>query len=104
MKSAPPTVPGMPSAYSRPARPRATVARARRPSCTAAPAWMGTGSKSSGGPSGVRAARAARGLSALALGLPRVVPSDAGEAAAELHHHAAHTAVADQHVGAPAEE
>src|SRR5205085_149543 len=38
MKSAPPTVPGMPSAYSRPANPRATASRASRPSWTAAPA------------------------------------------------------------------
>src|SRR2546422_810663 len=32
MKSAPPTVPGMPSAYSSPASPRDTAARASRPS------------------------------------------------------------------------
>src|SRR5262249_419194 len=37
-KSPPPTVPGIPSAYSRPARPRATASRASRPSWTAAPA------------------------------------------------------------------
>src|SRR5262249_20502327 len=38
MKRAPPTVPGMPSAYSSPESPRATAARARRPNRTAAPA------------------------------------------------------------------
>src|SRR5262245_51490566 len=38
MNNAPPTVPGIPSANSRPQSPRATAARARRPSWTAAPA------------------------------------------------------------------
>src|SRR5438067_4577340 len=38
MKRAPPTVPGMPSACSRPARPRVAAARARRPRFAAAPA------------------------------------------------------------------
>src|SRR2546426_597178 len=88
MKSAPPTVPGMPSAYSRPARPRATAARARRPSCTAAPAWMEIEFNSAGGPS---SARPLRGLRASDAPTQHVgAPAGEGAARAAGRRHGEH--------------
>ena len=79
MNSAPPTVPGMPSAYSSPA----SAARhgRRAPACRAAPRH--------------RRARTRR---------RRHRHSTRAKPAAELHDDAAHAAVADQHVRAAAEQ